>query len=52
MLVNCWKAKEKRPQGKIRLKLEDNIKMVLRGIRWGCIYCMHLAHVEASGGFL
>jgi hypothetical protein len=40
------KPEEKRPLGGLRHKSEDNIKIYLRQIRWGCMDWIDLAQVR------
>jgi hypothetical protein len=46
MHIRYWQGKPegKRPLGRPRCRWEDNIKMALREIGKGGMYCIHLAH--------
>jgi hypothetical protein len=41
-LILMGKPEGKRPQARLRFRLEDNIKMYLRGIEWGIMDWIHL----------
>jgi hypothetical protein len=40
--ILLWKPEGKRPLGRPRHRLGDNIKMDLRELGWGGMHCIHL----------